>query len=117
MFYVNSQYDIYTRLIILDRKLNYEVISSTQELRTYLRKYELDQRLSQAELFKDEYVTPLLKLQIQGLFYYEFDYVDISPETVFVLCGVPTNINNTKLKEYLKEIELPGNHLCRNNNL
>jgi len=91
--------------------LQYSLIKSHEELKKYLKKTEEDHKLNQLELFHNEFALPLIKLQMQGLSYYEFDYADICPENLCIICGVPPNTTNEQLLKYLKDNSLPGKDL------
>ena len=68
----------------------------------------MQQKLNQNDLFQNTHVAPLLKLHIQGLSFYEFDYLDICPDTVCILCGIPVDVDNNTLRTYLQEIGCDG---------
>ncbi|RZK14056.1 MAG: hypothetical protein EOO43_16930 [Flavobacterium sp.] len=96
-------------ILLIDKNLDYQIILSEEDLQKHLKKLELDQRLRQLDLFNGEYVVPLLKLQMQGLFYYEFDYADICPDTLCILCGLPSTVTDAQLISLITQGGLPGN--------
>ena len=88
--------------------MKHYLIGTVGQLQRFLKQRRLDEKLNQSELFAKEYATPLLSLHLQGLFYYEFDYVDIAPDTLCVLCGVPPNLSDEDLTTFITQSHLPG---------
>ena len=91
-----------------DQKLDFQIIQSATDLRRHLRKVVLDKKLELLDLFNEQYAKPLFKLQIQGLVYHEFDYVDLCPETLCILCGLPPSTTDAELLDCFTHHVLPS---------